>query len=72
MKDLGFKLFLTVLGIAIAGIPSWLYLLMSSALNPEGFWQNLVMVGVGLYVLGGFQFILLIGLFAWLWAVWTN
>lgn len=72
MKDIGFKLFLTVAGIALAGIPVWLYLTASSLLNPEGFWQKLVVMGVGLYVLGGIQFFLGIALLVWLWTVWTD
>jgi hypothetical protein len=70
MKDLGFKLVLTLVGVLIAGIPTWLYLIMSSLLDPEGFWQKLVVMGLGLYVLGGIQFFLGIALLVWLYHVW--
>ncbi len=72
MKDLGFKLVLTAAGIAVAGIPTWFYLAASSMLSPEGFWQKLVVFGLGLYVLGGIQLILVIVLIAWLLAVWSD
>lgn len=71
MKVIGFRLLLTAVGIAVAGIPTWLYLIARNLLNPEGFWQNLVILGAGLYVLGGFQIFFAIGLLFWLWAVWT-
>jgi hypothetical protein len=72
MKGIGLKLFLSVIGIAVAGIPTWLYLIASGMLNPEGFWQKLVVMGLGLYVLGGIQFFLVIGLLIWLFTVWTD
>lgn len=55
-----------VLGIAVAGIPTWLYLGTKYALQPEGFWQNLLVLGVGVWFLGAFQVLLI---FAFLW--WT-
>lgn len=72
MKGIGSKLLLSLLGVLIAGIPVWLYLIASNLLNPEGFWQNLVVLGIGLYVLGGFQILFGIGLLVWLWAIWTD
>ena len=41
---------------AVALIPFWLYLLARFLFNPEGFWENLVLAGIGLYIMGTIQF----------------
>jgi hypothetical protein len=56
-----FLLFLLTWGIAL--IPTWLYLIVRFLLNPEGFWQEFFLLGLGLYVLGTIQlFMALAGL----------
>ena len=72
MKGLGARLLVTAVAVAIAGIPTWIYLLASSLLSPTGFWQRLVMMGLGLYFLGGVQIILGIILLIVLFKVWID
>jgi hypothetical protein len=45
---------------AVALIPFWFWLLCYAVLSPDGFWQKLVVYGVGLYFLGVIQFVLLV------------
>ncbi len=54
------KILLILVGGLIALLPTWVYLLIQHIANPQGFWQHLVMVGLGLWVLGGIQFVLLL------------
>ena len=41
-------------------IPVWIFLLLKYLLNPEGFWQNLVTYGLGLFFLGSLQIVFII------------
>lgn len=63
--------FLTVIITIVVLIPTWIFLLAKSLLNPEGFWQTLVMYGLGFYLLAGIQFILLIVGFFLVCMVWA-
>jgi hypothetical protein len=54
------KLALSVVILALAAIPTWLYLVAQHFLQPEGFWQKLITVGLGLCFLGTLQVIFLI------------
>lgn len=70
MGEIVSKLFFTVLGFAVAGIPMWGYLLADSIFEPQGFWQNLVLAGFGLYFLGAVQILfalVFIGFLFWVW-----
>ena len=60
MKEALIKIVLTVVSLAIALTPCWLYLAAKFLLAPEGFWQNLLLLGVGTYFLGFIQLILII------------
>lgn len=53
------KFILATLAIAIAGIPTWVFLALKSMVAPVGFIQNAIVFGAGIYFLGGLQFILL-------------
>jgi hypothetical protein len=53
------NIFLSLLATGIAGIPTLLYLTANTLLAPEGFWQNLLLAGVGLWFLGGIQLLLI-------------
>ena len=53
-----------VFTLAIALLPLWAYLLVRSSLDPQTFWQKFLILGAGVYLLGGLQIILLI-----IWAV---
>ncbi len=50
--------------LAIALIPLWTYLLVRNSLDPQTFWQKFLVLGVGVYLLGGLQIVFLI-----IWAV---
>ena len=41
-------------------IPTYLFLLLKFVLAPVGFWQIVVTYGIGLFVFGGIQLVLLI------------
>jgi len=41
--------------------PTWIWLAATYIFSPIGFWQNFVMLGLGVYVLGGLQILLLVG-----------
>lgn len=65
------KLFLFVENLAViiiplipALLPTWIYLLIKHFLSPEGFWQNVLLLGVSLWFLGFIQLVLFI-----LWAI---
>jgi len=51
---------LTIILLAMALIPTWLFLLIKNLLNPEGFWQQFVVYGFGLWLFGGLQFVLIL------------
>ena len=55
-----FKTFLGLIALVLALIPTWLWLFAYKLFSPEGFWQNLVLFGVGVWLLGGLQIFLLI------------
>lgn len=71
-KAFGQKVALSLLGVLVAGIPTILWLLARWMLSPEGFWQETVLLGIGLYVAGGLQLILFFVLCWWLYMVWTD
>jgi hypothetical protein len=41
----------------VACIPVWIFLAARYMLAPEGFWQNFILLGFGVVVLGVFQLI---------------
>ena len=43
--------------LVVTLIPTWLFLLIRHFTDPNGFWQNLVLVGLGMWFLGGIQII---------------
>jgi RsiW-degrading membrane proteinase PrsW (M82 family) len=54
------KFFISLLVFVLCFIPTWIYLLARVAFEPQGFWQNIFLFGIGLYFLGFAQFILFI------------
>lgn len=66
------RVFLTMLVVGAMLIPTWIYLLARWVTNPEGFWQNFILLGAGVWFLGLFQVVLL---FLGLWvlgAIWSS
>lgn len=66
------KFLLSLVVVALALIPTWLFLYASNALNPTDFWQKVVVYGVGLYLLFGVQFVLGIGAIMGLIFLWNS
>ncbi len=64
--------FLTLVIAVLVLIPTWIFLLAKSLLNPEGFWQTLVTYGLGFYFLAGIQFIMLVVGFFLIGMVWAS
>lgn len=57
--------FLLIMGIilitlVIVFIPTELYVLARVTIQPEGFWQELILTGIALYFLLGIQFVLIV------------
>ncbi len=65
LKRIGFGLLMVLLTF----IPVWVFILGRVMLQPEGFWQEIVFYGVGIYILGGIQFLMLI--FGTIFAIWA-
>ncbi|KPJ85444.1 hypothetical protein AMJ57_03060 [Parcubacteria bacterium SG8_24] len=63
---------ISLLATLIALIPTWLYILARLLLEPDGFWQEVVVLGLGVWVLGGIQIMLLIFLIYFLVSMWSD
>lgn len=66
------KFFISLVLTTFALIPFWAWLGLKHALNPVGFWQNLILVGAGTWILGGVQAFLLLILVIVLYSFWTE
>ena len=64
VKEKNQKLIFSFLTAIIALIPTLFLIAAYLLLSPEGFWQNFILLGAGVYVLGSVQFFLAI-----VWAV---
>lgn len=54
------KILISIFFLIVAFWPTWLFLLVKYLLAPDGFWQNLILFGVGFYFLGFLQIFSLI------------
>ncbi len=72
MKQFSQKLAVSLGFGAVAFIPTWLFFGIRHLMGPTGFWQNMILAGVGLYFLGTIQLILFITLVAFLISFWAN
>ncbi len=66
------KIAFSLILFVICLLPFWLYLLIKLIFAPEGFWQNIFLVGIGVYFLGAIQLALLAILAALLFAIWKK
>jgi hypothetical protein len=66
------KMFLQVIMFVVFFIPTWIYLMLKLALNPEGFWQNFLLLGFGAYFLGTIQLFLGVIFLALSFQLWTE
>ena len=62
----------SLVAFVVCFIPVWVYLLARLVFSPTGFWQNLVLFGLGIWILGGIQFLLFIGFIIWMFSIWGN
>ena len=53
----------------VAGIPTWLWLLIYKFVTPEGFWEKFALVGGGLWVFGSLQLVLFMCFLVFIWNV---
>lgn len=72
LTDRAIQCGLSLGGLALALIPLWIWLVARWMLNPEGFWQNFVLFGVGVWLLGAVQLGLFVIWLFWLAAVWSD
>ena len=59
-KDIVKRSLIQIGAIIVALIPLWVYLGVRAFLSPDGFWQELIVLGLGAWVLGIVQVILII------------
>ena len=71
-RDFSTKAFITITCVALASLPLDFYLLLKYSLEPQGFLQNLLVVGIGVYFLGSVQVLLLFLLVIGLVALWAD
>lgn len=62
----------SVLSLVAAFIPLWIFLFFRFLLQPNGFWQNLLIYGLGIYLLGFFQIFLLLMELIVLLKIWNK
>ena len=65
-------LFWQMIAIGVAGCPTWFWLFIKNMLEPEGFWQEALVYGVGIYVLGTIQLVLLVALVVFSIFMWSK
>ncbi len=64
-------LMMTTVICAIGFIPVWIYIGIRLLARPDGFWQELALGTLGVFALGGVQFILLFFVIIFLASVWS-
>lgn len=72
MEDLLARLKWSIIVIIIAPIPTLIYLAVRFLLSPEGYWQEIILLGIGVWVLGFIQIILIIILLVALYYIWIE
>lgn len=66
------SLLLSGIALFFCLFPTWIWLTAWYFSAPDGFWQKMLLVGIGLWFLGGLQFILAIVLAAALLLIWSS
>jgi hypothetical protein len=66
------KTIISAVVLVLASLPTDFFLLIKSLLNPAGFWEQFVVYGVGIYVLGGLQLVFLILWIVAVVSIWNN
>jgi hypothetical protein len=55
--------------LVIALFPTWIWLLCYKIIGPTGFIEKFLVFGAGIWIGGGFQVVLLLGWFAFIFSV---
>ena len=63
---------IAILSTAIALLPSLIAVGLYAVVGPSNFWQKFALVGIGLYLIGGVQIFLLVGLMVWLFILFDD
>lgn len=71
LKKLATKWTLTIVSLVVALLPFWIFLAVKHFFTPEGFWQNLALAGLGLWIGGGIQILLLLIFLFVLYLIWN-
>ena len=66
------RLVCTLLVTILASLPTDFFLLIRHFAEPQGFWQNLVIFGLGFYFLGAIQVMFLIFWAASIVVIWSE
>lgn len=66
------KLLISFAIMLAGGIPLWIWLGCYYFLSPTGFWEKLVMFGLGAWALGGIQLIFMIFAVAMIAMIWNE
>ncbi len=66
------KLFLQIVSTVVAFLPTIIFFIVKAVVAPNGFWQSIVVYGLGFYVLGGIQFVLFIVWVGVSLTIWTD
>lgn len=66
------NIFWTIVIFLVANAFVGLYLTIKYLLNPQGFWQNLVLFGLGIYVMGFFQLIFWVAGIVLIFKIWIG
>jgi hypothetical protein len=72
IADVVVMILVSIVIIGILGTPTWIILAAKWLLEAKGFWQNLLVYGIGFYLLGGLQVVCLIAGLMVLAAIWLG
>ena len=66
------KIGLSLVSMILALIPIGIYFLARFIFSPEGFWQELILFGVGIWALGTLQVLFIAGWICILCSIWGD
>jgi hypothetical protein len=69
-KNLAVQWVLQIISVLIAFLPTIFFFSVKALLSPEGFWQNFMVYGLGMWFLGGLQLIFLFILALVSFSIW--
>lgn len=65
-----FRILHTAFALLVCAWPVWMYLGVRHLAAPEGFWQEMFLVGIGIWALGSLQVLFLAIAIVWVLFVW--